>query len=66
MYKRLKKAKPYIAAIEIFGKKAKNISKVYHTGIRNWVSDDAYNYSLVIDRCRIIIGFERKQYASSN
>lgn len=39
MYKAIQN-KRYYLAIERFSKKRKSISKVYHTGIRIWDSDD--------------------------
>lgn len=63
MIKRIYKAfqnKKYYLAFNTFPKTAKNVSEVYHTGIRNWVSDDMYNYSIVIGTTRIIFGIKRQ------
>lgn len=54
MYKRFKSEK-YDLSFETFPVTAKNVSKVYHTGIRNWTSDDSYNYSLVMGTFRVIL-----------
>jgi len=58
MYKAFQNKKYYLA-FNTFPKTAKNVSKVYLSGIRNWVSDDMYNYSIVINRFRIIFGIKR-------
>ncbi len=61
MYKAFQNKKYYLA-FNTFPKTAKNVSKVYLTGIRNWVSDDMYNYSIVINRFRIIFGIKRTNF----
>lgn len=61
MYKAFQNKKYYLA-FNTFPKTAKEVSNVYLTGIRNWISDDMYNYSIVINRFRIIFGIKRNQY----
>ncbi len=61
MYKAFQNKKYYLA-FNTFPKTAKEVSSVYLTGIRNWISDDMYNYSIVINRFRIIFGIKRNQY----
>lgn len=56
-------SKKYYLAFNTFPKTAKNVSRVYLTGIRNWVSDDMYNYSIVIRQFRIIFGIKRNNYS---
>jgi hypothetical protein len=63
MYKAFQNKKYYLA-FNKFPKTAKNVSKVYISGVRNWVSDDMYNYSIVINRFRIIFGIKRVTYGS--
>lgn len=58
MYKSFQNKKYYLA-VNTFPKTAKSISIVYSSGIRNWVSDDMYNYSIVINRFRVIFGIKR-------
>jgi len=65
MYKSFQNKKYYLA-FNTFKKTAKNVSKVYLTGIRNWVSDDMYNYSIVINRFRIIFGIKRTNSGCCN
>lgn len=38
----------------IFPETAKNVSKVYYTGIRNWETANSKNYSIVLGTFRII------------
>ena len=61
MYKAFQNKKYYLA-FNTFPKTAKEVSNVYLTGIRNWISDDMYNYSIVINRFRIIFSIKRNQY----
>lgn len=61
MYKSFN-TKRYHISISTFKKKAKDISKVYHTGIRLWESDDAKNYSIVINTFRIIFSINKDIY----
>ena len=63
MYKAFQNKKYYLA-FNTFPKTAKNqtYNEVYMSGIRNWISDDMYNYSIVINRFRIIFGIKRNQY----
>ena len=61
MYKAFQNKKYYLA-FNTFPKTAKKVSNVYLTGIRNWISDDMYNYSIVINRFRIIFSIKRNQY----
>lgn len=61
MYKAFQNKKYYLA-FNTFPKTAKKVSSVYLTGIRNWISDDMYNYSIVINRFRIIFSIKRNQY----
>jgi hypothetical protein len=65
MYKAFQNKKYYLA-LNTFPITAKNVSVVYNTGIRNWVSDNMYNYSLVIHRFRIIFGIKRQTHDCSN
>ena len=58
--------KKYYLAFNTFPITAKDISNVYKTGIRNWVSDDMFNYSLVIHRFRIILSIKRQTYDCTN
>ena len=60
MYKAFQNKKYYLA-FNTFPKTAKNppYNEVYMSGIRNWVSNDMYNYSIVINRFRIIFGIKR-------
>jgi hypothetical protein len=58
MYKAFQNKKIYLA-FNTFPKAAKGISNVYLTGVRNWVTDDMHNYSIVINRFRIIFGIKR-------
>ena len=51
MYKAFQNKKYYLA-FNKFPKTANNVSKVYHSGIRNWESDDMSNYSIVIGTFR--------------
>jgi len=64
MYKSFKSKKFYLA-FNTFPKTAKEVSKVYHTGIRNWESDDASNYSIVIGTFRIIFAINKTQFGDS-
>lgn len=65
MYKAFQNKKYYLA-FNTFPKTAKKVSKVYLSGIRNWTSDDMYNYSLVIYRFRIILGIKRLNFGDCN
>ena len=65
MYKAFQNKKYYLA-FNTFPKTANNVSKVYLTGVRNWVSDDMYSYSIVINRFRIIFGIKRLQFSDCN
>lgn len=65
MYKALQNKKYYLA-LDTFPITAKGISDVYKSGIRNWVSADMYNYSLVIHRFRIIFGIKRQTHDCAN
>ncbi len=65
MYKALQNKKYYLA-FHTFNKSAKNISDVYNSGVRNWVADDMYNYSIVINRFRIIFGIKRNTGCINN
>ena len=58
MYKAFQNKKLYLA-FNTFPKSAKNVSKVYLSGVRKWAADDMYNYSIVINRFRIIFGVKR-------
>jgi len=59
MYKAIQNKKYYLA-INKFPKSAKSISKVYHTGIRNWDSDDIKTYSIVLGTFRIMLGLKKE------
>ena len=52
--------KKYYLAFEKFPKTAKNVSGVYHTGFRKWISDDMYSYSIVLGTARVIFGIKRQ------
>lgn len=65
MYKAFQNKKYYLA-FNTFPKTAKKVGKVYLSGIRNWTSDDMYNYSLVIYRFRIIFGIKRLNFGDCN
>lgn len=67
MYKAFQNKKYYLA-FNTFPKTAKKppYNRVYLSGIRNWVSDDMYNYSLVIYRFRIIFGIKRPNFGCCN
>lgn len=62
MYKRFKLTQRLSISFNTFPKTAKKVSKVYLGGIRNWTAMDSYNYSIVINRFRIIFSIGRKQY----
>jgi hypothetical protein len=55
MYKAIQN-KRYYLAINKFPKTAKELSIVYHTGIRNWESDDMKTWSIVLGTFRIMFG----------
>jgi hypothetical protein len=61
MYKNFKITKKYNITFNKFPKTAKDIDSinVYKTGLRNWISDDSYNYSIVLGTFRIIFTIER-------
>ena len=61
MYKALKIKKFYLA-FHKFPKTAKTVSKVYHTGIRNWEADDSKNYSLVLGTFRVIFAIDKPDF----
>jgi hypothetical protein len=65
MYKALQNKKYYLA-FNTFPITAKGVSGVYLSGIRNWISDDMYNYSLVIHRFRIIFSIKRQTHDCAN
>ena len=65
MYKSLMTKKFYFY-IGTFKKEAKQISPVYLTGIRNWETADAYNYSLVLGTFRIIFSINKSKIGSCN
>ncbi len=58
MYKSFKSKRFYLA-FNTFPKTAKNISKVYHTGMRNWDADDAKYYTIVIRTFRIMFAINK-------
>lgn len=58
MYKAIQNKKYYLA-LNRFPATAKNVSRVYLTGIRNWDSDDMKTYSIVIGRNRIMFGIKK-------
>ena len=47
------KFKKYSISIETFSKKRKNLSKVYHTGIRNYQTDHFKAYTIVLHTLRL-------------
>lgn len=61
MYKRIKLTKKYSLTFNKFRKIVKSIKTVdvYSTGIRNWVTDDSYHYSIVLGTFRIIFSIKR-------
>lgn len=59
MYKAIQNKKYYLA-VETFNERRKNISKVYHTGVRIWNSDDMKTYSLVLGTFRIMFGVKKE------
>lgn len=65
MYKAFQNKKYYLA-LNTFPITAKDVSGVYLSGIRNWISDDMYAYSLVIHRFRIIFGIKRQTHDCAN
>lgn len=67
MYKSFK-YKKYNLQFHIFPKTAKkgNWNNVYLSGIRNWVADDSYNYSIVIGTFRIILTINRNVMSCCN
>lgn len=58
MYKAIQN-KRYYLAINKFRKAAKTLSPVYHTGIRNWESDDMKTWSIVLGTFRIMFGIKK-------
>lgn len=66
MYKSFKITGKYRLTFNVFQKTAKRVSKVYWSGIRTWVADDSYNYSVVFGTFRIIFSIERTQFGSCN
>lgn len=68
MYKAFKITKKYRLTFNKFKKSAKNDKSicVYSTGIRNWVADDSFNYSIVLGTFRIIFSIERIQRGCCN
>lgn len=65
MYRAIQNKKYYLV-INTFRKSAKDVSIVYLSGIRNWVSDDMYNYSFILGTFRIIFGIKRKSNGCCN
>lgn len=65
MYRAIQNKKYYLA-INTFNKRAKEISPVYLTGIRNWDSEDMKNYSIVLGTFRIIFGIKKPQNTCCN
>ena len=65
MYKAFQNKKYYLA-FDTFRKQAKTLSNVYKTGYRPWVSDDMFNYSIVIGTFRIIFGIKRPEICTCN
>jgi len=59
MYKRFYYKKCSLA-FNVFPATAKQVSKVYLTGIRNWVANDSFNYSIVLGIFRIIFSINRE------
>jgi len=62
MYYKRFKFKSLSLSFHKFSKTTKTVSNVYLSGIRNWVDDDSYNYSIVIWTFRTIFSIERKVY----
>lgn len=65
MYKGFENKKYYLA-FHTFRKPKKTVSIVYYTGFHKWVSDDMYNYSIVVHRFRIIFGIKRISHDCCN
>ena len=65
MYKAFQNKKYYLAFETFNNYRRKNI-KVYRTGIRNWISDDMYTYSIVIYKFRIMFGIKRNDIGTCN
>lgn len=63
MYKSFKSKKFYLA-FNTFPKTAKEVSEVYHTGIRIWDAQDCKNYSIVLGTFRIIFAINKTQHGS--
>jgi hypothetical protein len=61
MYKAFRIKKKYRLTINTFKQSAKVVSVVYHSGIRNWETQDDFNYSIVIKTFRIIFSIQKKQ-----
>ena len=64
MYKAFKNKKYYLA-FNRFNIERKTLSDVYLTGFHKWEADDSTNYSIVIGRCRVILGFNKLQITCS-
>lgn len=62
MYKNFKLSKRLSIAFNKFPKTAKEVNKVYLTGIRNWTSDDSFNYSIVLGTFRVIFHIEKENF----
>ncbi len=60
MYKAFQNKKYYLS-FNTFPKTAKQVSKVYHTGIRIWDSQDMKTYSIVLYRFKIMFGIKKTQ-----
>jgi mRNA-degrading endonuclease RelE of RelBE toxin-antitoxin system len=65
MYKNIKLSNKHSITFNKFRKQAKDISHVYKTGIRNWIADDSYNYSIVVGTFRLIFTIERDDVGCS-
>lgn len=63
MYKSFKR-KNLRVAINRFRRTAKDVSKVYWSGVRNWESDDSMNYSLVLGTYRVILSIEKSHFGT--
>lgn len=66
MYNRIKINNKYSITFNTFRKLAKNVSNVYKIGIRNWISYESYNYSIVLYTFRIIFSIKKLNQNTTN
>lgn len=60
MYKAYRAGK-YSISFGTFGKRAKEVSKVYTPGFHKWETDDSTNYSIVIGTSRVIFSINKPE-----